>query len=159
MISGRLHTSRLLPRLPLALLALAFLLAGAAPWALAVQGSAEDYERAAGLRGRFEGLLLRHDAEPRWLDGQRLWYTVTVAPDEREVVVVDAALPAAERRLVLAAEDALAGAAAVGDAGTAASSSPARHPGQDGDEDAGGGCRTRTLDIRIADAVRFHARG
>ena len=56
--------------------------------------------------------------------------------------------------------DALAGAAAVGDAGTAASSSPARHPRQAVDEDAGGGgSRTRTLDLQIADAVRVHARG
>ena len=56
--------------------------------------------------------------------------------------------------------DALAGTAAVGYAGAAASSSPARHPRQAFVRDDAGGCRNRTLDLlRIADAVPVHARG
>ena len=56
--------------------------------------------------------------------------------------------------------DALAGTAAVGYAGAAASSSPARHPRQALVRDDAGGCRNRTLDLlRIADAVPVHARG
>lgn len=52
------------------------------PWAFA-QGSAADYERAADLRRRFEGLYNAPKVAPTWIDGTRLWY---VASGELRIV-------------------------------------------------------------------------
>lgn len=56
---------------------------------LAAQGSVADYQRSAELRGRFSGLLNRHDVRETWLDDGRLAYTVSTEDNGFELVLVD----------------------------------------------------------------------
>jgi dipeptidyl aminopeptidase/acylaminoacyl peptidase len=55
------------------------------------QGTRSDYERAANLRGLFDGKVVRDSVRPQWLPGNtRFWYRVTTGPAAHEFVLVDA---------------------------------------------------------------------
>ena len=55
------------------------------------QGSAADYERARGLRARFENKVFRERVRPHWLPGNRqFWYQVQTGPQTSEYILVDA---------------------------------------------------------------------
>ena len=68
---------------------IALLLTPPAAWA---QGTAADYERAAKLRDRFAGKLLRDPANVTWSpDGNQLRYEVDAGKGKKEFVVANAA--------------------------------------------------------------------
>src|SRR5688572_23783137 len=64
------------------------------PLALAAQITAADYERATGLRERFEdaGLVMNLAEAPVWLPSGRFWYRTSV-PGGNAFVLVDPAAP------------------------------------------------------------------
>jgi len=64
---------------------LVFLLAAASAQG---QGTKVDYERAFGLRGKFNGKVKNADLKPHWLGGHDFWYERAL-PDGREFVLVD----------------------------------------------------------------------
>lgn len=56
------------------------------------QGTAADYQRAAGLRETTRNKVFRTAIRPQWLsDGTRFWYRVEIGPGKHEFVLVDAA--------------------------------------------------------------------
>ena len=56
----------------------------------AAQGSRADYERAAALRARTEGTVLRESIDPQWIgEGDRLWYRRDDAGGRADYVLVD----------------------------------------------------------------------
>jgi dipeptidyl-peptidase 4 len=65
------------------------------------QGSAEDYQRAAELRGKFSGKLNRHDVKQSWLDDGRLLYSVSTEQGGFELILVDPQAEASARKQVL----------------------------------------------------------
>ena len=71
------------------------LLALLAPWChseLSAQGTAEDYRRAASLRARYRGKVVRFPTEVRWLDGgAALWFRQQGKDGETVFVHVDCA--------------------------------------------------------------------
>ncbi|HEY7679836.1 MAG TPA: DPP IV N-terminal domain-containing protein, partial [Terriglobia bacterium] len=72
-----------------AILAALVLLLSAAPAALA-QGTLADYQRAQGLRERFEGLAVNVPGQVTWIEGSnRFWYRKSVRGGN-EFVIVDA---------------------------------------------------------------------
>lgn len=58
------------------------------------QGTAADYERAAGLRERFAGLDRGAEVSPRWVDGETLWW---VDGEELCLATVEAKGPRVQR--------------------------------------------------------------
>ncbi len=76
------------PSLPSALLCLS--LAAGAVLPAGAQGTRADYDRAAGLAARFRGKVVRDRIVPRWLDADRLWYSVDLPGGKREAWLVDA---------------------------------------------------------------------
>ncbi len=101
--------SGLARRLAPALLLLAA--AAAAP----AQGTKADYARAAGLRAQSADRVLGILGRPQWLDGGRVGYQARRAGGRVELVLVDPAAPAEERRRVLGDEDALRARLGLGD--------------------------------------------
>lgn len=73
----------------------------------AAQGSKADYQRAAQLRARFAGKVLRSDVRPEWVSPTQCWYGVETGNGDREIVVVD--VEAEPARRVVFTERALAG--------------------------------------------------
>jgi dipeptidyl aminopeptidase/acylaminoacyl peptidase len=56
------------------------------------QGTQADYDRAAGLRGRFQGKVFKSSVQPNWFaEGTRFWYRNDLPGERREFVAVDAA--------------------------------------------------------------------
>ena len=89
------------------LLALAVcLLAGG----LAGQGTRADYQRAAGLRQQSAGKVLRAELRLAWAGDGSLAYAVESAQGQIDLVLVDPAAPAGERRRLLASGPELAAA-------------------------------------------------
>src|SRR5688500_17538852 len=61
------------------------------PLCAQAQGTAADYERAAGLRQEMQGKVLNARISPRWIDeGKALWYRLDEPDGGRRWVVVDA---------------------------------------------------------------------
>jgi len=56
----------------------------------AAQGTRADYDRAAGLRARFQGKVFRDRVTPHWLGGDRFWYRVDLPGGASETWLVDA---------------------------------------------------------------------
>jgi len=56
---------------------------------VAAQGTKADYQRAAGLRQRFDGKVVRDRIAPRWLADGRLTYRVALPGGKSETWVVD----------------------------------------------------------------------
>jgi dipeptidyl aminopeptidase/acylaminoacyl peptidase len=70
---------------------IAFVVLSTAAPALA-QGTARDYERAAGLAARSRNKVFKVRVTPHWLsDNQRFWYRNDLAGGAREFILVDAA--------------------------------------------------------------------
>ena len=62
-----------------------------APALLHAQGTADDYQRAAALREKFQNLAVNAPGPATWIgDTSRFWYRKT-APGGNEFVVMDAA--------------------------------------------------------------------
>src|SRR5688500_6487774 len=77
-----------MPQLPLR--CLLFVTALLLPLTAAAQGTRADYERAAGLRARYQSLALNLVESPTWLDGTtRFWYRKSVSTGH-EFITVDA---------------------------------------------------------------------
>jgi dipeptidyl aminopeptidase/acylaminoacyl peptidase len=60
------------------------------PCASEAQGTLADYQRAAGLRAKYEAASLNIPEKPTWLEGNRFWYRKSV-PGGHAFVVVDPA--------------------------------------------------------------------
>ena len=75
--------------------ALAALVFTVVPAALTAQTTVADYDRAVGLRDRFEadGLVMNLAGEPTWLPSGKLWYRTSVVGGHT-FVLVDPAVPA-----------------------------------------------------------------
>ncbi|MCH2100969.1 MAG: prolyl oligopeptidase family serine peptidase [Planctomycetes bacterium] len=65
------------------------------------QGSAEDYQRAAELRQRFSGLVVRDQISPVWLPGGKLLYSVSTEKGAQDLVLIDPQATSGRQRLVL----------------------------------------------------------
>jgi hypothetical protein len=57
------------------------------------QGTLADYQRAAGLRAKYEAAALNIPERATWLEGDRFWYRKSV-PGGHTFVIVDAATDA-----------------------------------------------------------------
>ena len=59
---------------------------------LRAQGTQADYDRAAGLRERFQGKVFKTSVQPNWFaGGNRFWYRNDLPDGRREFIAVDAA--------------------------------------------------------------------
>ncbi|QDU96990.1 prolyl oligopeptidase family serine peptidase [Lignipirellula cremea] len=84
-----LSASRPHPRRLIGLLLLAGSLSLLFASPLLGQGTRADYERAAGLRKRYEHTLFRDKVEPHWLDANSFWYKVQTGPQQHEFILCE----------------------------------------------------------------------
>lgn len=117
------------------------------PAVVQAQGTLADYQRAQGLRGRFQGLVMNVPGNPNWISGTgHFWYTRTVKGGA-EVVLVDPATatkkPAFDHEKLAAAVNAVSGAKPL--TGVALFAPPAGGRGGGGAPPAGGAPSTSPL--------------